>query len=217
MSLIATDFNYKFSLIFSFLLAFYVLGLHPVNAQLSYSVNGYVKDAETGEDLIGASVYVPKLSKGTTTNTYGYFTLSLPADSTSLVISYIGYQPVTRRLYLNGNQQITVMLTPEKKELREVVITAESLQARLDQTQMSVEKLSIQEIKRVPAIFGEVDIIKVLQLKPGIQSGGEGATGLYVRGGGPDQNLVVLDEATVYNASHYLVSSAFLILMLLRA
>jgi hypothetical protein len=94
------------------------------------------------------------------------------------------------------------MLTPEKKELREVVITAESLQARLDQTQMSVEKLSIQEIKRVPAIFGEVDIIKVLQLKPGIQSGGEGATGLYVRGGGPDQNLVVLDEATVYNASH---------------
>lgn len=179
-----------------------LLGCGEAKAQTNFSVSGYVKDAETGEDLVGASVYAPALNKGTTTNAYGYFSLSLPADSVRLVISYIGYQQVSRQMLLNRHTQITIMLAPEKKELQEVVVQAESLQEKIDQTQMSVEKLNIREIKLVPAIFGEVDIIKVLQLKPGIQSGGEGATGLYVRGGGPDQNLVLLDEATVYNAAH---------------
>jgi hypothetical protein len=178
------------------------LFINEGKAQYRFSVSGYVKDAETGEDLIGASVFAPQLSKGTTTNAYGYFSLSLPADSILLMVSYIGYEPVQRKVSLSKNEQFTIMLSPEKKELKEVVVTAESLQAKMDQTQMSVERLSIAEIKQIPALFGEVDVIKALQLKPGIQSGGEGATGLYVRGGGPDQNLIVLDEATVYNAAH---------------
>ncbi|MDO1447042.1 TonB-dependent receptor [Rhodocytophaga aerolata] len=186
-----------------FVVAFVIFSRsHVVNAQSNFSVSGYVKDADTGEDLVGATIYAPALSKGTTTNAYGFFSLSLPADSVQLVISYIGYQQVSRRLLLNRNTQLTIVLSPEKRELQEVVVQAESLQDKLNQTQMSVEKLNIKEIKLVPAIFGEVDIIKVLQLKPGIQSGGEGASGLYVRGGGPDQNLVLLDEATVYNAAH---------------
>lgn len=187
---------------FLYVLTLILLSVGTSQAQHKFSVSGYIKDAETGEDLIGASVFAPSLSKGTTTNAYGYFSLSLPADSIQLVISYIGYEPVQKTIFLTRNQQLTIMLSPEKRELKEVVVTAESLQAKMEQTQMSVEKLSIQEIKLIPAIFGEVDIIKVLQLKPGIQSGGEGATGLYVRGGGPDQNLIILDEATVYNASH---------------
>jgi outer membrane cobalamin receptor len=186
-----------------FVVAFVIFSRgNVVNAQSNFSVSGYVKDADTGEDLVGATIYAPALSKGTTTNAYGFFSLSLPADSVQLVVSYIGYQQVNQRLFLNRNTQLTIALSPEKRELQEVVVQAESLQDKLNQTQMSVEKLSIKEIKLVPAIFGEVDIIKVLQLKPGIQSGGEGASGLYVRGGGPDQNLILLDEATVYNAAH---------------
>lgn len=184
------------------LIGCWLLCLLSAQAQQVRTVSGYVKDAETGEDLIGASLYVPALKQGVSTNAYGYFSLTLPADSAVLLITYVGYQPAQRRLLLTQNQQITVKLTPEKQELAEVVVRAESLREKLNATQMSVEKLSIREIKLVPALFGEVDLIKVLQLKPGVQSGGEGATGLYVRGGGADQNLVLLDEATVYNASH---------------
>lgn len=174
-----------------------------VKAQANYTVSGYVKDSETGENLIGASVYVASLSKGVSTNAYGYFSLSIAAaDTVRVVISYIGYETVVKLVQLNRNQQVIIELPPQKQQLQEVVVSAESLEEKLNVTQMSADRLSIKEIKAIPAIFGEVDIIKVLQLKPGIQSGGEGATGLYVRGGGPDQNLIVLDEAVVYNAAH---------------
>jgi hypothetical protein len=173
----------------------------PLLAQ-RYTISGYVKDAGTGEDLIGASIVVKATGQGTVTNPYGYYSLTVPADSLTLVFSYLGYNNQEKTLKLEQNTTLSVNLTLQSRELSEVVVQANSLQEKANRTQMSVEQLTTREAKLIPAVFGEVDILKVLQLKPGIKSGGEGASGLYVRGGGPDQNLMILDEAVVYNANH---------------
>jgi len=173
-------------------------------AQTQYTISGRIIDSQTGETLIGANVYVPTQQSGTVSNTYGFYSLSLDEKSDSIVVvySFVGYNKTSKTILLNQDLTIDMSLSSEGEILGEVEIKGETVKSKVNSTQMSVDKLTMKEAKQIPALFGEVDILKVLQLKPGVQSGGEGTSGLYVRGGGPDQNLIILDEATVYNASH---------------
>ncbi|MBC7571949.1 MAG: carboxypeptidase-like regulatory domain-containing protein, partial [Spirosoma sp.] len=167
------------------------------------TVNGYVREAGSQEALIGVNVYRPGTTIGTTTNTYGFFSLTLPAqDSARIAFSFVGYEPVVRQINLRKNTSLTVLLTPGRA-LSEVEVKADRTTERVSESaQMSRIDVPISQIKKIPAFLGEKDVLRVLQLMPGVQKGSEGQTGIYVRGGGPDQNLIIMDEATVYNASH---------------
>lgn len=167
----------------------------------THTISGYISDAASGEKFIGANVFAPKTDNGTTSNTYGFYSITLPEDSVYLSISYIGYKTKYFKLYLDKDVVLNFGLS-EGEMLETVEIVAEK-QQRIEQTsQMGQMTIPIQQIKSLPALLGETDILKALQLLPGVQSGGEGTSGLYVRGGGPDQNLILLDGIPVYNASH---------------
>ncbi len=187
-----------------FLLLLAGIWRQPAGAQTPgrFTLSGTVRGAR-GEALPGASVAVPALTTGTAADSLGRFSLSLPAGRQQLVIAFVGYKPLTRELNLTKNQRLNLNLETTGNELSEVVVQGSvTLEQKLKTTQMGVEHLSIQEAKLLPALFGEVDILKTLQLKPGVQSGGEGTSGLFVRGGSADQNLVLLDNALVYNPNH---------------
>lgn len=171
-------------------------------AQTKFTLSGTLKDASNGEDLIGASVYINELQTGAASNVYGFYSITLPAGTYRVTISYMGYEPVNRSIALSADSTIDFTLKAVATELQEVVVTDKSLTAHVDDNRMSSEKLNISTVKKMPAFFGEVDILKSIQMLPGVQSAGEGTTGFFVRGGTADQNLVQLDEATVYNASH---------------
>lgn len=166
-----------------------------------YTISGYVSDKKTQEKLIGAVVYDARSKSATTTNTYGFFSLTLKSDSVKLLTSYIGFAAQGKTFFLNGNTSLNIDLLPNN-ELQEVQVVADESERIEDRSRMSTINIPIEQIKKVPALLGEVDVLKVLQLLPGVKSGGEGSTGLYVRGGGPDQNLILLDGAPIYNASH---------------
>jgi hypothetical protein len=168
------------------------------------TVNGSIRDSQNGETLIGATVQATGLGKGNASNEYGFYSLTLPegTDSVELRFSYIGYQTLVRKVLPKGAIKLDVQLLPVGSVLEEVVIKANALDEKRKSTEMSVSTISTKEVKALPALFGEADIIKILQLKPGITPGSEGTTGLFVRGGNNDQNLIVLDEAVVYNANH---------------
>ena len=166
-----------------------------------FTINGSVKDQNTGENLIGASIFNIVTSQGTTANTYGYFSITLPRDSVDLNISYVGYQPRRIKFLLARDTTLVIGLTGGT-ELQEVVIKGSVEDKIQESTRMGTIDVPIEQIKALPALLGEVDVFKVLQLLPGVQSGSEGSSGLYVRGGGPDQNLILLDGVPVYNASH---------------
>lgn len=180
-----------------------VLGLNiTVSARESYSFSGYIKDADTGEELIGANVYVEELKSGTVTNAYGFFSISLPENSYSIKVSYIGYDAQEFKLKLNKETRRNIYLKPSSEVLGEVKILGERADQNISSNQMSVNKLEMKTILKIPALMGEVDVLRTIQMLPGVQTAGEGSIGFYVRGGGVDQNLILLDEATVYNASH---------------
>ncbi len=166
-----------------------------------HTISGYIGDKKTQEKLIGANIYDARTKSGTSTNTYGFFSLTLPEDSVKLVISYIGFAVQTKVFYLKNDRTVNIDLVPDN-ELKAVEIVAEQGEKIEESTRMGTINIPIEQLKKVPALFGEVDVLKVLQLLPGVKSGGEGSTGLYVRGGGPDQNLILLDGAPIYNASH---------------
>lgn len=171
-------------------------------AQSDLTLSGVITDQESGETLIGASVQVVGQSLGTTTNAYGYYALNVPAqDSLRIEVSYIGFQAKVLSIFLTANQELDVELS-SGVELQEVVVKANSFEEQMRSTEMSVEVISTKEAKIIPVLLGESDILKTIQLKPGIPSGSEGTTGLFVRGGSNDQNLIILDEAVVYNANH---------------
>ncbi|WP_345059068.1 TonB-dependent receptor [Hymenobacter glaciei] len=166
------------------------------------TLSGTVRGAH-GETLPGASVAVPALATGTAADSVGHYRLNLPAGRVQLVVTSIGYRTITRDLNLTKSQRLSFDLEENNQELGEVLVTGSvSLEQKLKSTQMGVERISIREAKLLPALFGEVDILKTLQLKPGVQSGGEGTSGLFVRGGSADQNLVLLDNTVVYNPNH---------------
>lgn len=177
-------------------------GIQNLYAQQKYTISGYLKDSETGEDLIGASVYVSEVKGGTTTNVYGYYSISLPAGSYTLTYSFVGYYTQTVPVELNGNKVLNINLVNEQINLQEVVVSGEREDRNVEDVQMSVNKVNMVEVKKMPQLMGEVDIIRSIQLLPGVTSVGEGATGFNVRGGNVDQNLILLDEAPVYNSSH---------------
>ncbi len=170
-------------------------------SQKKSTISGFVKD-EAGEELIGATIYITDLKKGSVTNVYGFYSITIPEGNYSFEYTYIGCEKTLREIELNKNQRINITLTEKSKTIEEVVITAERKNENVMKTEMSTMRLQAKDIKKVPALFGEVDVIKVLQLLPGVQSTGEGFSGFNVRGGSPDQNLILFDEATVYNPSH---------------
>ena len=174
-----------------------------LNAQeKNCTISGNVRDSGNGEDLIGASVAENSSHRGTVTNPYGYYTLSLPKGKHILTIAYLGYRTKEVEIELVSDMRLNINLDVETKKLTEVVISAEGHNANVAKAEMSVEKLSAKAIKAAPALMGEVDLLKVVQLLPGVQSTSEGSSGFSVRGGGYDQNLILLDEAAVYSASH---------------
>ncbi|MCX2745065.1 TonB-dependent receptor [Mangrovivirga sp. M17] len=176
-----------------------------LSAQNKYTISGYVKEASTGEALIGASVVAnTSPPSGSVTNNYGFYSLTLPEGKYEISFSFIGFEQITQNIELNDNLKINIELEEAGRELEEVVVTGKREDENVEDISMSKEELSIEKIKAMPALFGEVDVVKSLQMLPGVQSAGEGTTGLFVRGGSYDQNLVLLDEATVYNASHFL-------------
>lgn len=171
-------------------------------AQQKYTISGFVKDSTTGEFLIGTSVYISEIQKGTNSNAYGFYSLTLDEGNYTVIVNYIGYRDKTFNVVLDGNKTINIDVVPKAIEVKEVTVTAERADRNVESTEMGRVEMDVEQIKALPALMGEVDILKTIQLLPGVQSAGEGNSGFYVRGGGPDQNLILLDEAVVYNASH---------------
>lgn len=171
-----------------------------------YTISGQIQSAKTGEDLISANIYCPKLELGSVSNVYGFYSLTLESGVYDLVFSYVGYDDVEIKIDLSSDVTKDIELSEAGAVLGELVISAdkEKAQDKLLSTEMSADEVSIETVKKLPALFGEIDIIKVIQLLPGVKSVGEGGSGFYVRGGNVDQNLVLLDEVPIYNASHIL-------------
>ncbi|MCB2409640.1 TonB-dependent receptor [Hymenobacter lucidus] len=168
------------------------------------TISGYVRDQATGENLIGVAVMNPATGQGTATNTYGFYSLTLPAsaDSVRLYVSYLGYEKGRFAVKSERSVSHDFRLRPSTSELAGVEIVGTKEEKIAQSTRMGTINVPVAQIKNLPALFGETDVLKVLQLLPGVQSGGEGQSGLYVRGGSPDQNLVLLDGTPVYNAAH---------------
>lgn len=166
-------------------------------------LSGYVREAGSREPLVGASVYIPRLRKGTSTNGFGYYALHLPDDTVTVHFRYVGYQIQTLLVKPGADVQHSVELA-EGKDLNEVTIIGQvdTMPRLAESVQMSQLSIRPSDVKNIPALLGEKDVLKVFQLMPGVQKGSEGSAGLYVRGGGPDQNLILLDDAPVYNAFH---------------
>jgi hypothetical protein len=175
-----------------------------LNAQEKFTINGYVKDAANGESLIGATVLITELSSGNITNVYGFYSITIPPGDYTIQYRYIGFMSQTKQISLTSNQRVDIELKEEQMQLQEVVITAEPEDQNVSSTEMSVAQLDINTISKIPAFLGEVDVIRSIQLLPGVSSVGEGSSGFNVRGGSVGQNLVLLDEAPIYNSSHML-------------
>lgn len=177
---------------------------HFVQAQDNHTISGSIKDASTGEDLIGATVVVSGTGVGASANHYGFYSLTLPTGAYTLRYHFIGYEELERKVELVADQRQDIELVQSSLALKEVEVRGKEVDANVRSVGMSVVRMTLDEMKTLPAFMGEVDVIKALQLLPGVQTVGEGGTGLYVRGGNVDQNLILLDEAPVYNAGHLL-------------
>ena len=188
----------------SFLLPLMLFLSGTVYAQDTHTISGHIKCGETGEELIGSAIYVEELQIGAITNTYGFYSLTLPAGTYSIRYSYIGYENREVRIPLEEDVILDFEMLPSPIQMDEVVVVAEAADKNIKEPEMSVVKISPRETRHIPVILGEQDVIKTLQLLPGVKAGSEGSSGFYVRGGGADQNLVILDEAPVYSSSHLL-------------
>ncbi|MEH6536777.1 MAG: TonB-dependent receptor [Psychroserpens sp.] len=176
-----------------------------LSAQETFTINGIVKEANNGETAFGASVFLKGTTNGAMSNEYGFYSITAPKGNYTLIVSYIGFADVTREITLENNIKIDFEITEESMQLNEVVITAEeSERASLRNPQMSVSKIKVSTIKKMPVVLGEVDVVKAIQILPGVTNTGEASGGFNVRGGAVDQNLVLLDEAIIYNTSHLL-------------
>lgn len=176
--------------------------LLPAKAQQKYTLNGYVKDALNGEELIGASVYIHSLQSGTMTNAYGFYALTVPAGTYDVTFSFIGYKTLVVPIEVSDDLSRNVELSIEATVIREVVVTDKAVDENITSVQMSRNTLNINQVRKLPALFGEVDIIKNIQMLPGVISAGEGTSSFFVRGGSADQNLILIDEAPIYDPSH---------------
>lgn len=182
---------------------YFLLFSIPVFSQ-NFSVSGYIKNATNGETFIGATIFLKELNKVATTDQYGFYSLSAPKGNYTLQFSFIGFKTITEQIILDKNITINATFSPSENSLNEVEVTTKAGNEHVKSTQMSAITLDMAEIKKIPSFLGEVDILKTIQLLPGVKNAGDGNTGFYVRGGGPDQNLILLDDAPIYNASHLL-------------
>ncbi|MGZ6540108.1 MAG: carboxypeptidase-like regulatory domain-containing protein, partial [Bacteroidia bacterium] len=158
-----------------------------------YTISGYVKDASNGEYSIGANVYIKELLKGGNTNQYGFYSITVEEGSYTLIASYVGYENFVKQIKLDKDIRLNIELNLTSVNTKVVEVTSERTDKNVSSTNVGSIKLDMEEIKKLPAFLGEVDILKTIQLLPGVKSSGDGNSGFYVRGGGPDQNLVLLD------------------------
>lgn len=171
-------------------------------SQEKFTLSGVITDIKNNETLIGVNVYIPEIKSSTTTNEYGFYSITLPAATYTVLISYIGFQIESQKIELSENKKMNFSLYESGETLKEVIITDNNPRSAIRSPEMSLNKLSISAIKKMPVVLGEVDVLKSLLLLPGVTNAGEGASGFNVRGGGADQNLILLDEATIFNSSH---------------
>ena len=183
-------------------IAFLLLLPALLGAQINLTISGYIKDGNNGETLIGATVYVPELMVGTTSNEYGFYSISIPAGNYAIEYSFLGFETVVKTVDLSENTAMDVELGEAAAQLTEVVVSSEAEDRNVSNLEMSVNRMDIRTIQRMPTLLGEVEILRSIQLLPGVSTVGEGASGFNVRGGSIDQNLVLLDEAPVYNSAH---------------
>jgi hypothetical protein len=167
-----------------------------------FTISGKIRDKSNGEALVGATVFVKELKSGAASDVYGNYSISMAEGTYHLVISYIGYHTIEKTIELNADIKLQIELDPRQETLNEVEISSEKQDRNVAKAEMSTFKMDMKTIQKIPALMGEVDVIKAIQLLPGVQSVSEGSSGYSVRGGAPDQNLILLDDATVYNASH---------------
>ena len=189
-----------------FIVLFTCVCLTLIGGQLyGQSVSGFVKDSATGEALVGAIIKTSDGKKGAATDVKGYFKIDLKEGTYTIQISYLGYVTLQKTVNIGqSNVNLSFTLKSNTVTTKEAVITGQRTSKNVTSTEMSRVELSGEQVKSLPVIFGEPDVLKAITLLPGIKSGGEGGTGFYVRGGGPDQNLILMDDAVIYNASHLL-------------
>lgn len=185
-----------------YLTVFLLLIFSTVFAQEKFTLSGTVLDDSSNETLIGASVYIKELQKSVSTNEYGFYSISLPAGTYTVQISYVSFGTKEETIVLKSNVRKNVNLSTDTKELQEVVITDNRKRAEIRRPEMSVNRMTAEEIKKMPVVMGEVDVLKSILQLPGVTNAGEGSSGFNVRGGSADQNLILLDEATIFNSSH---------------
>jgi len=184
------------------LLAFFLFAQFTIVAQEKYTITGVVKDANTGETLIGVNIIEKSTSKGTVTNEYGFYSFTLEQGMHTIDISYIGYNTIQEKVNLSNNVTLNINLKESAESLNEVVVSAYTEKVSVKKAEMSVNKMKVETIKAIPAVLGEVDVLRAITTLPGVSTAGEGQSGFNVRGGAADQNLVLLDEATLFNSSH---------------
>lgn len=175
---------------------------NPISSSNKFTISGYVKDKSDGESAPGTTILIKEINKATSANLYGFYSLTVPSGNYTLVYTFLGYETFTQTIQLDKNISINVNLVASENQLGEVEISTDKPDQNVSSSQMGAVNLDMAEIKKLPAFMGEVDVLKTIQLLPGVKSAGDGNSGFYVRGGGPDQNLILLDEAPVYNASH---------------
>jgi len=172
------------------------------HSQEKVTLNGYIRDASNGEELIGVTAYVSELKGGSASNHYGFYSITLAKGTYTVIFSYVGYRNITKIIDLDTNISLNIEMEPDVTELTDVVITAEKEDVNIDDIKMSSQSIDVNQVKLLPALFGEADIIKNVQMQPGVISAGEGTSGYFVRGGTSDQNLILIDEAPIYDPSH---------------
>ncbi len=185
-----------------FITLLFVLFTAVAMGQSKYTLSGYLRDTENGEGLIGATVYVDEIASGTTTNVYGFYSISLPEGTYTITFNYLGFEALTETIELKSDRTFDMEMIPDRELLQTVEVTAEKANENVSNLEIGVERMDVKMVKDIPQFMGEVDIIRSIQLLPGVSTVGEGATGFNVRGGNIDQNLILLDEATVFNSSH---------------
>lgn len=186
----------------SFLLLFFFFGLFTSFSQEKFTLSGVISDANSNETLIGVSIFIPETKSSAITNEYGFYSITIPKGEYTILINYLGFQSVEEPISLSENTKKNFSLSEESKKLDEIVVSSKNT-VNIRKPEMSVNKMAIGTIKQMPVVLGEVDVIKSLLFLPGVTNAGEGQSGFNVRGGGADQNLILLDEATIFNSSHF--------------
>ena len=184
-----------------YLILFFLI-FHGISFSQNFTLSGYLEDIETGESLIGANILIDEINIGGSTNNYGFFSLTVPQGNYTIICSYIGYENLKTTINLSTNTSKKFKLTPASFQIDEVKLSSKKEDYNIQSAELGKVELEVKKLDKLPVLMGEKDILKTIQLLPGVQSGSEGSSGFYVRGGGPDQNLILLDEGTIYNASH---------------